>query len=123
MGRDIDINLNKYIGTNIRKFREYRNLTVNELASKVNAAEGSIRNIECGRSLSLPLLIRISVALEIQIDSLLYDYVYHIPESKSNNKAVELFIETYNSVSDREKRIIEHLLSAFNKDYPTNQNE
>ena len=114
MKEDLDINsINRYIGANIKKIREYRKLTTSDLANKVNVTDGAIRNIESGKSLSLQLLVLISLALEVQIDTLLYDFVYHVPEAKNGNMVTELFIETYNSVSEREKKILEHILLSF----------
>lgn len=116
MKQNLEMNdLYKYIGANIRKIREYRKITTSDLASQVHVSDGTIRNIESGKSLSLPLLIQISYALKVQIETLLYDYIYHAPDSKNNNPTVELFIETYSSVSERDKMIIEQILLSFNK--------
>jgi len=58
------------IGLRIAYFRKVRNMTQAELAEKVNINKNYLSHIECGnanKSISLPLLIRISKVLNVKL--------------------------------------------------------
>ena len=60
----------KYIGLRIAYFRKLRNLTQADLAEKVHINKNYLSHIESGSAnkvLSLPLLIRISKALDVEL--------------------------------------------------------
>ena len=60
----------QYIGLRIAYFRKLRNLTQADLASKVSINKNYLSHIESGSAnkvLSLPLLIRISKALDVEL--------------------------------------------------------
>ena len=60
----------QYIGLRIAYFRKLRNLTQAELADKVSINKNYLSHIESGSAnkvLSLPLLIRISKALDVEL--------------------------------------------------------
>ena len=60
----------QYIGLRIAYFRKLRNMTQAELADKVSINKNYLSHIESGSAnkvLSLPLLIRISKALDIEL--------------------------------------------------------
>ena len=63
----------QYIGLRISYFRKLRNLTQADLAEKVHINKNYLSHIECGSSnkvISLPLLIRISKALNVELSTL-----------------------------------------------------
>ena len=63
----------KYIGLRIAYFRKMRNLTQAELADKVHINKNYLSHIESGSAnkvLSLPLLIELSKALDIELSVL-----------------------------------------------------
>ena len=58
------------IGLRIAYFRRVRNMTQAELATRVNINKNYLSHIECGnanKSVSLPLLIRISKVLNVKL--------------------------------------------------------
>ena len=60
----------QYIGLRIAYFRKLRNLTQADLAEKVSINKNYLSHIESGSAhkvLSLPLLIRISKALDVEL--------------------------------------------------------
>ena len=60
----------QYIGLRIAYFRKLRNLTQADLADKVSINKNYLSHIESGSAnkvLSLPLLIRISKALDVEL--------------------------------------------------------
>ena len=60
----------QYIGLRIAYFRKLRNLTQADLANKVSINKNYLSHIESGSAnkvLSLPLLIRISKALDVEL--------------------------------------------------------
>lgn len=60
----------QYIGLRIAYFRKLRNMTQAELADKVHINKNYLSHIESGSAnkvLSLPLLIRISKALDVEL--------------------------------------------------------
>ena len=65
----------QYIGLRIAYFRKLRNMTQADLANKVSINKNYLSHIESGsanKAVSLPLLIRISKALDVEL-SLLTD--------------------------------------------------
>lgn len=105
--------LYKYIGKNVKKLRLYRGITPKELARKINVVDGTIRNIESGKSVSLPLLILISTALEVPIDSFLYDYTYHNTNNSVDSGTIEIFCEVYKSCPEHDRKLLMELLIAY----------
>lgn len=62
------------IGQRIRKFRRAYNLSQEQLAEKVGISTTHMSHIETGNTkLSLPVLVALSKALQVQTDELLYD--------------------------------------------------
>ena len=60
----------RIIGTRIAAFRKMRNMTQTELADKLNINKNYLSHIEnasAGKTVSLPMLIRISRALEVEL--------------------------------------------------------
>lgn len=67
----------KELGRQIRKYRKLAHLTIDQLAEKVDLASSTLKHYECGyKSPSLSTLIRISNALNVGMDMLLYDKLY-----------------------------------------------
>ena len=63
----------KYIGLRISQFRKLRNLTQAQLAAKVQINRNYLSHIESGsadKAISLPLLIDISKALDVELSVL-----------------------------------------------------
>ena len=63
----------KYIGLRISQFRKLRNLTQAQLAAKVQINRNYLSHIESGsadKAISLPLLIEISKALDVELSIL-----------------------------------------------------
>ena len=63
----------KYIGSRISQFRKLRNLTQAQLAAKVQINRNYLSHIESGsadKAISLPLLIEISKALDVELSIL-----------------------------------------------------
>jgi transcriptional regulator with XRE-family HTH domain len=64
--------LNRAVGQAIRDARDRRGITQGDLATQVDVSRGSIANIERGeQTLSVPLLLRISGALDVPAEELL----------------------------------------------------
>jgi len=62
------------IGQQIRKYRKAHGLSQEQLAEKVGISVTHMSHIETGNTkLSLPVLVDIANALEVQTDELLYD--------------------------------------------------
>ena len=85
----------QYIGLRIAYFRKLRNLTQADLAEKVSINKNYLSHIESGSAnkvLSLPLLIRISKALDVEL-ALLVDLS---DLDKSKNEVREQITELRN---------------------------
>ncbi len=66
----------RQIGLNISYYRKYRNMTQRQLAEKVNLSSCYVSQIERGlvkKSVSLPVLISIAEALDVEA-SKLFDF-------------------------------------------------
>lgn len=62
------------IGQRIRRFRKLRRLTQENLAESVDISPTHVSHIETGiTKLSLPVIVKIADALDVRVDSLLYD--------------------------------------------------
>lgn len=62
------------IGQRIRKVRKARNLSQEKIAEAANISITHLSHIENGNTkLSLPVLVAIADALDVRVDSLLYD--------------------------------------------------
>ena len=62
------------IGQRIRKYRKAYSLSQEQLADKVGISPTHMSHIETGNTkLSLPVLVKISKALSVQTDELLFD--------------------------------------------------
>ena len=69
MGEDFQAEM-KCIGMRIANFRKLRNMTQAELADKLNINKNYLSQIETGsrnKTISLPMLIRISRALDVEL--------------------------------------------------------
>ncbi|MBQ3180522.1 MAG: helix-turn-helix transcriptional regulator [Firmicutes bacterium] len=71
--------LNKIVGSNLRKYRNERGITQEALAEQVNISSSFYANIERGnKSMSLEVLCGLAAALGVSIDSL-----FHGEENKA----------------------------------------
>lgn len=62
------------IGQRIRRFRKLRSLTQETLAEIVDISPTHVSHIETGvTKLSLPVIVKIADALDVRVDSLLYE--------------------------------------------------
>ena len=62
------------IGQKIRKFRKAHSLSQEALAEKVGISTTHMSHIETGNTkLSLPVLVKLSVVLEVSTDDILFD--------------------------------------------------
>lgn len=80
------------IGLRVAYFRKVRHMTQAELAAKVNINKNYLSHIECGnanKALSLPLLIKISKALDIKL-SVLVDLDDWDNETEKLNEAAAI---------------------------------
>ncbi len=69
------------IGLRIRKYRKAHNLSQEELAELVGISTTHMSHIETGSTkLSLPVLVKLSIALEVQTDDLLFDHTTYSPQ-------------------------------------------
>lgn len=60
------------IGNNIRRYRKANHLTQEQLAEKVGVSTSFCANLERGgRSMSIPVLMKLADALHVSVDSLL----------------------------------------------------
>lgn len=97
------------IGQRIRRIRKARKLSQEQLAEKVNISITHMSHIETGNTkLSLPVLVDIAEALEVQTDSLLYD---HPRESISN--AIHDITSIIEECDASQARLIVNLVKSF----------
>lgn len=95
------------IGQRIRKFRKASRLSQEQLAEMTGISITHLSHIETGNTkLSLPVFVKISEALSIQADELLYD----LPESQTVVKQEILSI--LDSCSPRDLQIIKDIIKS-----------
>lgn len=96
------------IGQRIRKFRKAHSFSQEELAEKVGISTTHMSHIETGNTkLSLAVLVKIALALEVNTDDILFDQAL-INKSSLTEQIVELL----DSCSPQELVIIYDIIKA-----------
>lgn len=99
----------KLVGQRIKKAREAKNLSQEDLAALIDLSPTHISVIECGVKVTkLDTFVAIANALEVSADSLLIDVVEHSVTGVSN--------ELYNMISGlpmKEQKRILNAVQAF----------
>ena len=96
------------IGQKIRKYRKAKGLSQEELAEQVNISVTHLSHIETGNTkLSLPVLVAISKALEVQTDDLLSDGI------SGRNAAIDELSGVLDACSTQQIRIITDTIKAL----------
>ena len=93
----------QYIGMRIQYFRKMRNLTQAQLAEKVSINKNYLSQIESGstsKAISLPLLIQISKALDVEL-SILVD----LNDLEKSTKEIRKQLDEIKSFFDEVKRL------------------
>ena len=93
----------QYIGLRIQYFRKMRNLTQAQLAEKVKINKNYLSQIESGstsKAISLPLLIQISKALEVDL-SILVD----LNDLEKSKNEIKKQLEEIKSIFDEMKQL------------------
>ena len=95
------------IGEKIKKYRKAKGISQEFLAEKVGISVTHMSHIETGNTkLSLPVIVALSDALDVQIDDLIYDGV------RGRQIAIHELDEILSSCTDREIRIILDVIKA-----------
>ena len=95
------------IGEKIKKYRKAKGLSQEFLAEKAGISITHMSHIETGNTkLSLPVLVALSDALDVQTDDLIYD------EIRGRQIALQELDEILSSCSDQEIRIILDVIKA-----------
>lgn len=96
------------IGQRIRKYRKAHNLSQEELAEKVGISTTHMSHIETGNTkLSLPVLVDIAVALEVNTDELLF-----APQKSCHSSAVNEVLNILDRCSGKQLKIITDIVRA-----------
>lgn len=96
------------IGQRIRKYRKAHRLSQEELAEKVSISVTHMSHIETGNTkLSLPVLVAISIALEVSADDLLFD-------NKFENKTTPIneITQILQSCTNQQAKVIRDIVYA-----------
>ena len=95
------------IGQRIRKYRKAKGLSQERLAEQVGISVPHMSHIETGNTkLSLPVLMALAEALEVQTDDLLFD----MPQSRSRvNAELQSF---FDGCTTRELQVFTEILKA-----------
>ena len=96
------------IGQRIRRIRKAKWLSQEQLAEKVNISTTHMSHIEnANTKMSLAIFVKISEALEVETDALLYD----TPRS-TTSKAMDSIAQTLEQCSAREARVIAEIVKT-----------
>ncbi len=97
------------IGQRIRKARKAQDISQEELAERVGISTTHMSHIETGNTkLSLPVLVKLSTALEVSTDNLLFD------ESKSSRSNLLSSINsTLESCPTQQLKIAEEVIKTL----------
>ncbi len=95
------------IGEKIRKYRKAKGLSQELLAEKVGISVTHMSHIETGNTkLGLPVLVALSIVLEVQVDDLLFDQI------KGRQIAIQELDSLLSSCTDSQIRIILDIIKA-----------
>ena len=96
------------IGKQIRRYRQFRNLSQEQLAEKINISPTHMSHIETGSTkLSLPVLVKISEALDVSVDNIIFD--------KKKSFSCDSISSILESCSPEENIILTSLLKSAKK--------
>ena len=96
------------IGQRIRKFRKAHQLSQEELAERVGISTTHMSHIETGNTkLSLPVLVSLSVALDVRTDDLLFDCV-----DAGQNAVLEELLSSFSDCSSRQLKVLNDIVKA-----------
>ena len=96
------------IGRRIRKFRKANHLSQEELAEKVGISTTHMSHIETGNTkLSLPVLVSLSVALDVQTDDLLFERI-----EAGKNAVLEELASTFNNCSTQQIKVLNDIVKV-----------
>ncbi len=108
--------LYKCIGANVREFRKFRKMKTKELADKLSISEGTIRNIESGSSVSVPLLMSIIKELDVPINAIIPDYNCTQRGKIADSAAMEIFVDTFSNCSQKEQDRLLKMIKLFREE-------
>lgn len=96
------------IGQRIRKMRKAHDLSQEELAEKIGISTTHMSHIETGNTkLSLPVLVAISQALEVQTDDLLFEGA-----ATSRKNSLNEIMELLETCTLQQIRVIQDIIRA-----------
>ncbi|MBQ9487372.1 MAG: helix-turn-helix transcriptional regulator [Selenomonadaceae bacterium] len=108
----------QYIGMRIQYFRKMRNLTQAQLAEKVSINKNYLSQIESGstsKAISLPLLIQISKALDVELSILV-----ELKDMEKSIKEIRQQLDEIKSFFDEVKRLnsdLDDMIAEMDKSY------
>lgn len=96
------------IGQRIRKCRKAHQLSQEELADRVGISTTHMSHIETGNTkLSLPVLVALASALEVNTDNLLFD------SAKTTRSAVvDDLLDTFEGCSTQQIKVLKDIVTA-----------
>lgn len=108
------MNINKTIGFRVKQAREFRNLTQDELAERLDVSTSFVSRLETGKCMpSISRLYRISVVLNISFQDLVCDL---FTSEDSAPDAVELEImKKLHRLSYSDKKHVLKYIELFNR--------
>lgn len=96
------------LGQRIRKFRKARGLSQEQLAEKIGISSTHMSHIETANTkLSLPVLIDIAEALEVQTDCLLY-----ANQQENVSTAIQSVVSILESCDAKQARVIAEIIKS-----------
>lgn len=98
-----------YLGKSIKREREFRKLTQEQLSELLDVSTHYIYELERGTRIpSLPLLIKISEALHVSVDKLLSD-----DAEKNNTVTPQMLNALIGTFTDEQKLNLYNILNAL----------
>lgn len=114
---DVDF---KKVGARIRKLRNEKGLTQEQLSEKIGCSNNHMSHVETAQNkVSLTLLLRLSYALEVSLDYFLLDTPYARPEAIIDYEIAQKLAQCSPTTLIAVNRMIDTLLEqqkAFDKE-------
>lgn len=93
---DSDIEFEKLIGSRIRKIREAKSLTQNDVAKAVSISQTSITNLENGKGMvSIPILFEILRYLDVGVEVIFREYSHVANRTMVDLSELESLLSEY----------------------------
>ena len=107
------INALRMFGANVKKFRNIKKMTQEQLAECISTSAVQIGRIECGKNAcTIQMLLKLCMALEVTPNEL-FANIEGLPLSDDNTVFLNKFISSHSIQTSETKNFLRHIINYF----------